>query len=103
MKLQLLISGIGIFIILLGYLIYKTKAYQFISGYEFYQWKEVDMDRFLKIFFRGSVFIGLGILITPWLLFLSGYEKYAYLSIPAFVFSGIIYITLAGIRLPGKS
>ena len=77
----LLFFIIGVVLILLGLLIYKGKAYQLISGYEFLKWNGADMRRYAKIFFQGSVFMGVSIIIIPTIIFFLWNKLYAGRSI----------------------
>lgn len=98
----ILFPFIGAVIMLIGFLVYKYKAFKFIAGHEIWEWRGVDKNQFLKIFRKGTMGIGIGVLFIPDLLLLYGYEKYSGFSIIFIMLAGAIYVTLTAIRLPVK-
>ena len=104
MKYDILIFlGTGAAIILIGLIIYKGKAHNLISGNEIFKWAGADMNKFAKIFFNGSIYMGISIALVPTIFLIVGLEQFAIRSLPVIVFTGIIYIIIFGLIQSKKS
>ena len=98
----ILFALIGFVLILVGLLINKTKAYRLISSYEIAKWKGVDMDTYVRIFFKDMLFMGVCIMLIPNTLVYFSYDVYAGRSLPVIFAIGFLYMGLVGLRKSKK-